>query len=294
MSILLAISISDDVEKVWTNLWWRISIKKLFSITKISFPDSIEIDDKITPINAELSMNSTFRGITIDWSDENENALHAIRVNREFDSNVIDENDLQYAKQFGPRASIFIPTSIDDDSERFRINLWWRTSIISWWFREISNQFVMGNINQKVVLNNKDLIPWFNWDWWQSYTHKCRTINEFNISWNRNSLKWWIWKCFRFNSCQKWIWFKCDWWKCFTPRKTFWSKNFHILWNQDWLKWWTWKCTGVNSRQKWIWFKCDWWMWLVNVIDDKFTPTNAEPSINWTFCGITIDSSDDL
>jgi hypothetical protein len=37
-----------------------------FSITKISFPDSIEIDDKVTPINAKPSMNSTFRGITID------------------------------------------------------------------------------------------------------------------------------------------------------------------------------------------------------------------------------------
>jgi hypothetical protein len=28
-----------------------------FSITNISFPDSIEIDDKVTPINAEPSMN---------------------------------------------------------------------------------------------------------------------------------------------------------------------------------------------------------------------------------------------
>jgi hypothetical protein len=27
-----------------------------FSRTKISFPDSIEIDDKVTPINAEPSM----------------------------------------------------------------------------------------------------------------------------------------------------------------------------------------------------------------------------------------------
>jgi hypothetical protein len=44
----------------------RILIRKLFSITKISFPDSIEIDDNVTPINAEPSMNSTFRGIIID------------------------------------------------------------------------------------------------------------------------------------------------------------------------------------------------------------------------------------
>jgi hypothetical protein len=39
---------------------------KSFSITKILFPDSIEIDDKVRPINAEPSMNETFRGITID------------------------------------------------------------------------------------------------------------------------------------------------------------------------------------------------------------------------------------
>jgi hypothetical protein len=44
----------------------RLSIRISFSITKISFPDSIEMDDNITPINAESSMNSTFRGTTID------------------------------------------------------------------------------------------------------------------------------------------------------------------------------------------------------------------------------------
>jgi hypothetical protein len=31
--------------------------QKAISITKISFPDSIEIDDKVTLINAEPSMN---------------------------------------------------------------------------------------------------------------------------------------------------------------------------------------------------------------------------------------------
>jgi hypothetical protein len=25
-------------------------------------------------------------------------------------------------------------------------------------------------------------------------------------------LKWWFIKCFRFNSCQVWIWFKYNWW----------------------------------------------------------------------------------
>jgi hypothetical protein len=37
--------------------------------------------------------SSTLRGITIDWSDEYENADDSIRVNRESDSNVIDESD---------------------------------------------------------------------------------------------------------------------------------------------------------------------------------------------------------
>jgi hypothetical protein len=90
ISILLPISITDDAEKVRINLWWKTSIRKSFSITKISFPDSIEIDDKVISRNAEPSMNSTFRGITIDGSDEEENALDSIRVKSEFDSNVIE------------------------------------------------------------------------------------------------------------------------------------------------------------------------------------------------------------
>jgi hypothetical protein len=38
---------------------------------------------------------STSLGITIDWSDEYENACNSIRVKCESDSNVIDESDLQ-------------------------------------------------------------------------------------------------------------------------------------------------------------------------------------------------------
>jgi hypothetical protein len=64
-----------------------------FSITKISFPDSIVIDDNVTPKNAEPSMNSTFRGITIEASEENKNDFDSIRVKREFDSNVIDKGE---------------------------------------------------------------------------------------------------------------------------------------------------------------------------------------------------------
>jgi hypothetical protein len=39
--------------------------------------------------------SSTLFGIMIDSSDEYENASDSIRVKREFDSNVIDESDLQ-------------------------------------------------------------------------------------------------------------------------------------------------------------------------------------------------------
>jgi hypothetical protein len=66
---------------------------------------------------------STFIGIKIDLSFENENADDSIRVKCEFDSNVIDENDLQCEKHFDSRISIFRPISIDDDNEKFRINL---------------------------------------------------------------------------------------------------------------------------------------------------------------------------
>jgi hypothetical protein len=39
--------------------------------------------------------SSPFLGIKIDWSDEHENTSDSIRVKHEFDSNVIDESDLQ-------------------------------------------------------------------------------------------------------------------------------------------------------------------------------------------------------
>jgi hypothetical protein len=39
---------------------------------------------------------STLHGIAIDLSDEYENTSDSIRIKCEFDSNVIDESDLQY------------------------------------------------------------------------------------------------------------------------------------------------------------------------------------------------------
>jgi hypothetical protein len=61
---------------------------------------------------------STLFGIKIDWSDEDENANGSIRVNCEFDSNVINESDLQFEKHFDPRSSTLFGIKIDssDDS----------------------------------------------------------------------------------------------------------------------------------------------------------------------------------
>jgi hypothetical protein len=77
----------DELERLRINLWSTISISKSSRITNLSFPLSIEIDDTSTFWKAEPSINRTPRGITIDWSEESENASDSIRVNREFDSN---------------------------------------------------------------------------------------------------------------------------------------------------------------------------------------------------------------
>jgi hypothetical protein len=97
-------------------------------IRNFSKSSEIEIDDNVTSINAEPLMNWTFRGITIDWSDEDENANDSIRVNCEFDSNVIDKSDLQFEKHFDPRISTFLGSKIDwsdedeNTSDSIRVN----------------------------------------------------------------------------------------------------------------------------------------------------------------------------
>jgi hypothetical protein len=60
---------------------------------------------------------STFLGIKIDSSDEDENANDPIRDKCEFDSNEIDESDSQYEKQFDPRISTFLGIKIDSSDE---------------------------------------------------------------------------------------------------------------------------------------------------------------------------------
>jgi hypothetical protein len=52
-------------------------------------------------------------GIIIDWSDEDENASDSICVNREFNWNEIDENDLQHEKQNEQRISTLDGITID-------------------------------------------------------------------------------------------------------------------------------------------------------------------------------------
>jgi hypothetical protein len=51
------------------------------------------------------------------------NANDSIRVKCEPDSNAIDESALQNEKEFDPTISIFIPISMTDDVQQFRINL---------------------------------------------------------------------------------------------------------------------------------------------------------------------------
>jgi hypothetical protein len=68
-------------------------------------PESIEIERDLIPENAETSMNSTFRGISIDDNDDNLKADSSIRFNDDGDSNEIDSNDSQNAKQPDSRIS---------------------------------------------------------------------------------------------------------------------------------------------------------------------------------------------
>jgi hypothetical protein len=56
-------------------------------------------------MNADGSMNSTDDGITIDRSDEDENANDSIRFNDDDCSNVIDSSELQCEKQEEQRIS---------------------------------------------------------------------------------------------------------------------------------------------------------------------------------------------
>jgi hypothetical protein len=67
--------------------------------------------------NASDAINNIVGGIKIDLSDEYENRFDSIRVKCEFDSNVIDESNLQFEKQFDSRISTFLGIKIDSSDE---------------------------------------------------------------------------------------------------------------------------------------------------------------------------------
>jgi hypothetical protein len=76
--------------------------------------DSNEIDlSDLQSEKHDLARTSTLIGITIDLSDENENVLNSIRVNRELDSNEIDVSDSQSEKHDPPRNSTLFGITID-------------------------------------------------------------------------------------------------------------------------------------------------------------------------------------
>jgi hypothetical protein len=60
---------------------------------------------------------STFRGIMIDSSDDDENAYFSIRFKHEFDSNVSDESDSQDEKHSQPRISTFRGINIESSDD---------------------------------------------------------------------------------------------------------------------------------------------------------------------------------
>jgi hypothetical protein len=85
----------------------------MISITKISFPDSIEIDDRISSITGELSMNRNLPGTAIRRNGEHANAPNSICVKCDSDSNVTDEIDSQFEKHLDRRISAFLGIKIN-------------------------------------------------------------------------------------------------------------------------------------------------------------------------------------
>jgi hypothetical protein len=97
-------------------------------------------------------------GIKIDSSDDSENASDSIRVKCEFDSIVIDENDLQDEKQFDPRISTFLGIKIDSSDEHENA-----ANAI-----RVKHEFDSIEIDDKVTSINAE------------------TLMNFNIPWNQN------------------------------------------------------------------------------------------------------------
>jgi hypothetical protein len=74
---------------------------------------SIHTEPHWLPTNAEPSMNSTLRGISINSSNESANTSDSMASNCEFTSYKIDESDRQFSKHDDSRISTFRGISID-------------------------------------------------------------------------------------------------------------------------------------------------------------------------------------
>jgi hypothetical protein len=79
IAIFLDFTIYDDPKTFRIDLLSTPSINNLFSMTKIRFLDSIKIDDRVTPKNAEPSANSIFHGIVTDLAVDFENGFDSIQ-----------------------------------------------------------------------------------------------------------------------------------------------------------------------------------------------------------------------
>jgi hypothetical protein len=80
--------------------------------------DSIEIDESEPQYEKQYEPRiSTLREITIDFSEDSENALDSIRFNMESEAIEIDERDRQPVKQLEQRISTLRGITIDCSEE---------------------------------------------------------------------------------------------------------------------------------------------------------------------------------
>jgi hypothetical protein len=99
------ITINDLQPKQQINVDFEMSKRKALSIENIEPPDSMETETSSRSEKANPSMNVTFRGITIDFNEDDEIACDSIRFNCEFHSNETDETDVDSAQHEESRIS---------------------------------------------------------------------------------------------------------------------------------------------------------------------------------------------
>jgi hypothetical protein len=173
---------------------------------------------------------STLHGIIIDWSAESLNAIDSIRVNREFDSNKIDESDLQFKKHSEQRISGLGGIIIDWSDYDENADDW----------IQINRDFDSNKIHES------------------DSQFENRINNNLKTPCNTHWLKWWTQRCRWCNSCQSWIWFKWNWCKWLAIWRTWWTEHFNTLCNNHWLKRSIWKSRWFHSCQWSIWLEWNW------------------------------------